>query len=67
MPDNKPNYISSTVSDDTRDSIAEISKVREWSTAYTIKRLLEMAIGQFKIGLLSGQHPAPVETQEPTE
>lgn len=62
MAEKKPNYISITVSDETKDSIMEISQKREWSMAYVTKRLVELAIDKFKDDLINGKHPAPIET-----
>ncbi len=67
MAISKPNYVSSTITDESRGSITEISTKREWTTAYTVRRLIELALGEFKGGLLDGRHPAPVESSETAE
>lgn len=67
MAISKPNYVSSTITDESRDSITEIATKREWTTAYTVRRLIELALGDFKEGLLAGRHPAPVEAPEIAE
>lgn len=65
MSEKKPNnYVSSTVSDETKADILEVAQKREWTSAYTVRRFLELAIKEFKADLLSGKHAESIQASE---